>query len=424
MSESSPTVRARLRSRSGMPRDVWVLAANAFCVSIGYGVMMPVLPAFARRFGVDNFSIGLVVSAFAFMRMVTAPWCGAAIDRLGARWVLGVGVFTVAASSVAAGLAASFTQLVIFRGLGGIGSAMFTVASTTMLIRAVGPELRGRASGFYQGGFLLGGMAGPALGGFVALISMSAPFFFYAFTLVIGGTLCLTLIRRPARPDGATLPHKQPGRPLREVLGDARYQAALLMNFAVGWQSIGVRSALIPIYVGTTLALGTQWTGYAMAAAAVAQTAALIPFGRLTDTWGRRPVMVLGGLICASATVFMPWTPTIAWLIVALCVYGVGAAMLGTAPTAAVGDAVGPRGGTPIALFSMTSDIGVIIGPLVAGALSDRYGMRAAFVLGAALLAVAAVHALRMPRGFATSTRKERDTQELRAGETAQEECR
>jgi predicted MFS family arabinose efflux permease len=52
-----------LRARTGgQPRDVWVLGVIAFCVAVGFGVLVPVLPVFARTFGVGNFEVGAVIS--------------------------------------------------------------------------------------------------------------------------------------------------------------------------------------------------------------------------------------------------------------------------------------------------------------------------------------------------------------------------
>jgi MFS transporter, DHA1 family, multidrug resistance protein len=87
-----------------------------------------------------------------------------------------------------------------------------------------------------------------------------------------------------------------------------------------------------------------------------------------------------------------------------LCVYGIASAFLGTAPAAAVGDAVGTQAGTAVAVFSMCSDIGAIIGPLVAGLLADTLSYPAAFGAGAALMLVAAALSWRMPRDHAVSS--------------------
>ncbi|MFP5282054.1 MAG: MFS transporter, partial [Actinomycetes bacterium] len=143
----------------------------------------------------------------------------------------------------------------------------------------------------------------------------------------------------------------------------------------------------------------TSWTGIAFAVASVAQTLALGPAGRFVDTVGRRPAMVGAGLLACGSIMAVPFAPSIWVLIAALCLYGVAAAFLGSAPAAAVGDAAGGRGGTAVAVFSMCSDIGAIVGPLVAGLLVDSLSYGAAFGVGAALLGVAAVNALRMPRG-------------------------
>lgn len=392
---------------TGLPRDVTVLSVIAFCVSVGFGVMVPVLPVFARSFQVTNFMVGLVISAFALMRLATSPAVPPLVERLGERTVLGVGMFVVAASSAAAGLATSFWALLLMRGLGGIGSAMFTVSAMSLLLRIVEPHQRGRASALYSGGFLLGGMAGPAIGGIFAAISLTAPFFVYAATLSVAGIVALCLLSRPPKRDTTVVKQVMP---LSEALADVRYRAACLTNFAQGWQSFGVRSSLVPVLVVEGLHHSPSATGIIFALAAVAQTAVLSPVGRAVDTVGRRPLMVLAGLCTGLAALAMPWSGPIAdalglpgpgalWVLtLALCLYGVGSAAHYTAPTALVGDVTGGRGGAPVATFSMMSDLGAIIGPLAAGAIADAAGLSPAFAVGGALLLAGALYSLRIPR--------------------------
>jgi MFS family permease len=398
---------------------VIVLGLIAFCVAVGFGVLVPVLPVFARSFGVDNVAVGAVISVFALMRLVSSPFCGRLITRFGERAVLSTGIYIVAVSSGLAGIAQTYPQLLVLRGAGGIGSAMFTVSAMTLLLHSVGPELRGRAAGFFQGGFLIGGMTGPAIGGLLSAISLTAPFFFYAVTLAVAGTVGLLLLRRRG---AATTADDHPVlRPFREVLRDPRYQAACLTNFSQGWTSFGVRSALVPVLVVEVLHRPTTWTGAAFAAASVCQTLAVGPAGKFVDTVGRRPAMIAGGLLAAISILAVPLCPNIGWLIVALSAYGVAAAFLGTAPAAAVGDAAGARAGTAVAVFSMTADVGAIVGPLVAGVLADQISYLAAFGLGAGLSTLAALSALRMPKvrpGSGTSeARPGRDVRKETIGE-------
>ncbi|HET6758238.1 MAG TPA: MFS transporter, partial [Propionibacteriaceae bacterium] len=169
-------------ARSSLPRQVYVLGLVAFCVAVGFGVLVPVLPVFARSFGVGNAEVGAVISAFALMRLVSSPFCGWLIKVFSERIIMATGIFIVAISSGLAGASRSYLQLLVLRGVGGIGSAMFTVSAFTLLLTSVEAGVRGRAAGFFQAGFLIGGITGPAVGGALAAISLTAPFFFYAGT--------------------------------------------------------------------------------------------------------------------------------------------------------------------------------------------------------------------------------------------------
>jgi MFS family permease len=394
--------RAWVGARSSLPRQVYVLGLVAFCVAVGFGVLVPVLPVFARSFGVGNTEVGAVISAFALMRLVSSPFCGWLIKVFSERIIMATGIFIVAISSGLAGISHSYLQLLVLRGVGGIGSAMFTVSAFTLLLTSVEAGVRGRAAGFFQAGFLIGGITGPAVGGALAAISLTAPFFFYAGTLAVAGTVGLLLLqRRSAKPEEEDA---ESAVSFRALVRDARYQAACLTNLAQGWTSFGVRSSLVPVLVVELLHRPASWTGIAFACSSVVQTIAVGPAGRFTDTVGRRPAMILGGTIAAVSIMAVPFAPNIWLLIVVLCIYGIASAFLGTAPAAAVGDAAGTRSGTAVAVFSMCSDIGAILGPLVAGFLADTVSYAAAFGAGAGLMLVAAGLSWRMPRAQAVSS--------------------
>jgi MFS family permease len=218
----------------------------------------------------------------------------------------------------------------------------------------------------------------------------------------VAGTVGLLLLSRPRTASGSG-PTDDKTVPFRTVAADPRFQAACLTNLAQGWTSFGVRSALIPVLVVEVLHHSTTWTGIAFACAAITQTIALAPAGRFVDTVGRRPAMIGGGLLAGCAIMVVPFAPNLVVLIIALSAYGVAAAFLGTAPAASVGDATGGARGTPVAVFSMFSDAGAIVGPVVAGLLADHFSYPWAFGLGAALLIMAAVYSIRMPGGVPAS---------------------
>ncbi|WP_233245439.1 MFS transporter [Salinibacterium hongtaonis] len=388
----------RLFSRRGderLDRDVIVLGIIAFFVMLGFGVVIPVLPVYVRSFDVGFVEIGAVVSAFALFRLIATPFVGRLVDRGGERTILAIGIGIVAVSSGLVGIAGSYAEVLMLRGAGGIGSAMFSVSAMTLLLSTAAPESRARSVGFYQGGFLVGGMAGPAVGGVLAAFSLRAPFFFYAATLIVAGIIGLVLLRKPTAVITADAP---PQIPLGVVLRDRRFVAACVANFAQGWGSMGARSALIPVLVVEVLRGTSAWTGVAFAIAAVVQTLCLGPAGRFVDRVGRRPAMV--GAFTAAAILLMAISvvPNFAVLTVLLCLYGAAAAFMGTAPAASLGDAAGARNARPVAIFSAFSDAGAVVGPLVVGALLDSFSWPIAFGSAAALMLVAAAVSVTMPR--------------------------
>jgi MFS family permease len=388
----------RPRPFAGLPNEVGVLSAVAFSVAVGFGIVAPAIPVFARDFGVGRAAVGLVLSAFALMRLASALGVGRLIDIIGERVVLATGIAIVALSSALAGLAHSYLQLLVLRGAGGIGSAMFSVSAMGLLLRTVDARHRARSVGLFQGGFLLGGISGPAIGGPLAAWSIRAPFFVYAATLAVAGSVALVGLRRTALAprrkglDDATVLMRTT---LRDALRARPYRAALVANLADSWAAMGVRNTLVPLFVLESLNRGTGWVGAGFALVALTNAAVLLPAGRVADERGRRPVMVAGCLFAGAAMVMLALMPHPVGYIVAMLVFGVGSGMLDVAPAAVVGDVAGKRGGTVVAAFQMAGDTGSVSGPVVAGWLADTWSYGVAFWATGGVLAFAAALASR-----------------------------
>ena len=401
-------------SLRGLPRETFVLALVAFCVALGFGIVVPAVPLFALEFGVGTTAAGAVVSAFALMRLVSGLAGGRLVDRVGERAALLAGLGVVAVSSALAGLAVSFPQLLVLRGIGGVGSAVFTIAATSLLLRVAAAAQRGQTQSVYRGGFLLGGIIGPAFGGAVIGVSIRAPFFLYAGTLVLAAVVAATMLPKPppvteAVPQVAMGPGEDDGVPLavvpepprtslRTALANPAYIAALAGNFSVGFSVLGVRSTVVPLLVVQSLALGPGWIGAAFTTAALVQAVLLLPAGRAVDQIGRRPTLVAGGLLTAASLVGLALTTGPVTLLLSMTVFAAGASLLGVAPAAIVGDVVEGKGGTAVAVWQMSSDLGSVLGPLIAGLLIDRASFPVALLASATVVAVCALLGLRVPR--------------------------
>ncbi len=397
----------------GLPKEVAVLSGVAFCVAIGFGILAPALPIFARTFDVTALQASAVISVFALMRFVFAPVAGVLVDRLGERIVLTSGLLIVATSSAIAGFSQTYLQLVAFRGIGGIGSCMFTVSALALLLRVVDSSQRGRAASAFQGGFLLGGVAGPAVGGIVVAISIRAPFFVYAaslFAAALVTLIFLTRARLQEREEEVSHGQNNKLEELRTALRDKAYQAALGTNLIAGFVTFGLRSSVVPLFVVEGLQRGASLSGFGFLAAAGVQALVLLPAGRMADTQGRRKALFFGTIATAIGMVFLTLADaavnglgqaamlgTILFL-VSMAIQGFGAAFLGSAPSAVIGDVMGgKKGGIVVATFQMMSDAGAILGPLAAGLLVDLFDFDWAFAFAAVLAILPIFLVIRMP---------------------------
>ena len=376
-----------------VPRDIRVLITASFAVAVGYGLVAPVLPQFARSFDVSVAAATVVVSVFAFFRLVFAPAGGALVNRLGERWVYMTGLLVVAMSTLATGLAQGYWQLLVFRGLGGIGSTMFSISAMALLVRLSPPHARGRISGLYATAFLVGNITGPVIGGMLGRFGMRVPFFAYAVMLLITTAVVGVAMRggrrRTIDPDAPEAPPMVVG----EALSVIAYRAALVSSFANGFASFGVRVAIVPLFAATTFDRGPEVAGLALASFAVGTASVVSVAGRLSDRLGRRPLVLTGLLIAGVSTILLGSCESVGTMVAVSVCAGFGAGILNPAQQAAVADVIGNEraGGKVMATFQMASDLGAICGPVLVGKVVDLAGFGTGFALTGSVLLVACV---------------------------------
>jgi DHA1 family multidrug resistance protein-like MFS transporter len=383
-----PVPRRRRGPLADLPREVGALVAVAFFVAVGFGIVAPAIPLFAADFGVSKAAAGAVISAFAFARLGTAPFVGRLVNRFGERVMLATGIGIVAVSSAVAGLAGSYWQLLVLRGVGGVGSIMFSVGAASLLIRVTPDAQRGRAQGVYAGGFLIGSITGPVFGGALTSWSLRAPFFLYAGTLAVAGSVGLLALRNSTLGGRVGRGGADGALTLGAALRNPSFRAAMASTLSGQWAVVGVRTALLPLFVAEVLHLRPFWTGVAFFVASAVSAALLLPAGRYADQRGRRPVLLAGLSAGVAGLAVLAFAQSLAGVLAAMVVLGAAGAALATAPGAIVGDVVGSRGGTVVAAYQMAGDVGGIGGPLLAGWLADGHGYGVAFGVAAAIAAL------------------------------------
>jgi len=380
-----------------LPREVSILIAASFFVAVGFGIIMPAIPVFAKSFGVNNAAIGLMVSAFAITRFASGLISGVLVDKFGERAVFSTGVFMVSLFTFLAGVAQSYEQLLFFRGAGGLGSSMFSVAASSVILRSVGDDKRGQVQSVYQGSFIVGGMAGPAIGGLLSVISLRAPFFVYSVLLFCSGVVALFFLKGDSIGAKVKDSKAESATTIREALAMPAYRIALVLAFIGTWVFFGMRASILPVFVTEELNSTTAVVGYGFALSAIVQGAILLKAGRFSDEKGRRAASIIGANIVFVGVLILTFAVNTWMFLLSMIVLGFGGAFLSTTPASMVGDVMKGKGGKVIAIFQMAGDAGMIFGPIIIGWISDVYSYRTAFGFPAAIFAIALVLVYKIP---------------------------
>lgn len=384
---------AQLAVASGELRAVML---GATLIMAGYGLIVPALPLFAKRFGVGDAKVSLLLTAFAAMRLVGNVFVGRVLQRYGERAVTVTGALIVGVSSLAASAATSYPMLLLFRTVGGVGSAFYFGGLLSYLLARVLPDQRGRATSLFQGAVGAGIFVGPVLGGIlIGVAGENAPFAVYGIACLAGAawsyrTMTATLTEHAA---GVQAPQ---WRSIGVLLRDRTYRIALLVAM-VGFIVMMAPQAILPTLWVEDLQLSKASIGLPFTLMTGAGLLVVLHAGSLVDRRGRRRVVIagsaaLGVSLLGLAAVNGFWT-------VALAMMAIGAATGYTRPavTSILGDlTTGTNRAVAIGGFRVAQDMGGLLGPAIAGPLSQAFGPRVGFVAIAAIALLVAASTLRL----------------------------
>jgi multidrug resistance protein len=171
-----------------------IICFTVFIDLIGFGIVIPILPKYAERFGAHEMIVGLLLGTYSLMQFIASPILGKISDRVGRRPVLLISLLATSVGFAIMGFAQTLVWLFVGRIVPGLSGGNISTAQAYMA-DITAPEERSRVMGLIGAAFGLGFTLGPAIGGLLSLISPSAPFLFAsALALLNAG---LAFIRLP-----------------------------------------------------------------------------------------------------------------------------------------------------------------------------------------------------------------------------------
>ena len=195
-------------SRQRLPRGFGVIWTTVAIDLIGFGIVLPILPQYAERFGAGAAVIGLLSASFSLMQLVFAPVWGRLSDRIGRKPILIVSLFGTAIGSLLTGLAPALWLLFVGRIIDGISGASVSVAQAAVSDLS-SPRQRARLMGLIGAAFGVGFVVGPAIGSLAALGGPKVPFFIASAIAAVNALVAI--VRLPETAHGvASHPKARP----------------------------------------------------------------------------------------------------------------------------------------------------------------------------------------------------------------------
>lgn len=374
-------------------RSYAILCAVGVCCFISYNlVRMPVLSLFAQSLGATPEQIGLIVSVSTLTGVFLKLPAGALSDIYGRRLLLRIGVVAFALPPFVYPFVADTGTLTGLRFIHGLATALFAPAALATVAELF-QERRGAALGGYTASTQAGALLGPVLGGWLVYVAGFPTTFVTAGIFGGLGLICFLVLRlNPAPPLG----EKRLGRVAREMWQGfeivANNRAVLVTSVTDGAKMIanGALMAFLPIY-GISVGLNPGQVGILFGVQGVTSFLSKPIMGRASDRIGRRPLILMGLLICAVSFVLIPQATAFPVLILLAALFGYGEAVVSSSTSALVADVSDiKRLGAGMGMQGTIMDIGHASGPLLAGFLVALFGYAATFAFIALLQLVAA----------------------------------
>ena len=366
---------------------VWPVYVPSFLLSVGQGILIPVLPGFAKQeMAAAIGMIGVVIAARHIGMLIFDVPAGILVTRLGLRRTMLAGVVLFGVAAIWAGLSPNITSLIIARLLTGVSFALWSISRHTYIAAVVPIEVRGRTLSLFGGISRIATILGPLLGGILAeYVGIKVPFFAQAIVAVLTLAVVLSTTKDMVEP-ARSKAHNNVFAELGTVMKRHRRDFATAGVAAVTLQFIRAgREFIIPVW-GGELGLGEAKIGY-IATASFAIDSMLFPIvGYSMDKWGRKSTGIPAFIVLSLAIALIPLTGSFGALLAVGLLAGLGNG-LSSGFVLIMGTDLSPKEnpGEFLGVWRLISDSGGASGPIAIG------GIAQVVTLGVASLATAGV---------------------------------
>lgn len=373
---------------------------TVFIDLIGFGIIIPVLPLYAKQFGADGLTVGLLLMSYSLMQFFFAPMWGRLSDKIGRRPVLLISLTASAIGYCIWGFSGSLMMLFLSRIVAGFGNANLAVAQA--YVSDVTPEeYRAQGMGMIGAAFGLGFVLGPAIGGISSHFGVHPNIlgFIAAFFSLADVVFTAFVLPEPEKRKGKAHDPFSLGTGFYfKTIGNQRLTLSLLIMFVATFAFANMETTLVLLtdkYFGFNMAQNSYLFIYIGVVMVIVQGYLIRKLGK---KYPDAPLISIGTALVAGGLLLTPITHSLWVLCAALALLATGSGIT-TPSNSSLLSKLAPKEevGGVMGVGQSLSTLGRILGPVCGGLLWDHMGAISPYVFGAGCMLVACACSFSLP---------------------------
>ncbi len=367
---------------------------------IGFGIIIPILPYFAERYGADGFIVGLLTSVYLIVQFIFTPVWGVLSDRIGRRPVILICIFATGFSYILFGLADSLALMFVARIVGGAFAGKFTTIQA-YIADVTTRENRSKGMGLFGAAFGLGFILGPVIGGILGQYGFQAPLFFAAGLALLNGAAAWFILPESLS-DEAKFKAKESREEnrlsaenilqiLKTPLIGVTINLSAIYNFA-----FSMLYATFALFMERRFQFHTRETGYIFGFLGVVSAAiqgGLI--GRISKWVGEEKMIIWGILVNSAGLLLLAASDRIAGLLISVTIMAIGGGIITPALSGLVSKKTSEaQQGRNLGLMQSFSNLARMFGLILGGYVFEALGIASPYWISGMILLAGFLYSL------------------------------
>lgn len=354
---------------------------------IGFGMIIPILPYYAKFFGASATQLGWLMMIYSGMQFLFSPFWGRLSDRIGRRPVILASIAGIGASMVIVGFAESLLWLFIGRALAGLFGANISAASA-YIADITPPQDRAKGMGMIGAAFGLGFLFGPALGGILSKFGYGTPAFAAAGLSLFNLLFALKFL--PETPASQERRLKDRKRLSLSVWGETFRNPPVALSIALFFlvtMGMAQLETSFAFFLLERFKLDAYHAGLLLALMALVMVGIQgRAIGPMVKRFGESALIRTGAVFMTIALVGVAISMNLQYFVFFLIVYAFGYAVTNPSLSAlASRNTPMATQGATMGVYQSCGSLARIIGPISAGFLYDSFGIEFPFLAAAVL---------------------------------------